>query len=103
MAEITAPQRLLKHPESEEVFEMDFSNRMSSTAKISSVSVSSERVGANTTDLTITGATISSTNQSVTFTIKSGVDSYRYKIKVKATLDSGEIIPGIGLLKLSNG
>ena len=58
---LTADQRLCKQPAENRKFEMDFTNVLAAGESISSItSITSEKVGGYTSDLSITSETIES-------------------------------------------
>ena len=101
MAEVIATEILVKYPIEKRNFSMDFSSLMSSTETISSItSVTSEKIGGESSDLTITDEFID--GQTVTCWIEGGTKAISYRVKFVIVTSLGQILEGDGTLKVTN-
>lgn len=98
--QLTAKELLVKQPDEEIIYTMDFSVRIDEDVTINSVSsVTSELVSGGTSDLTISNAQV--VDESVTMLIEGGTHGRTYRVEVAISLSTGEIFIGAGMLKVS--
>jgi hypothetical protein len=97
--EFTAPQLLKKQPGETRKLYMDFTNWLSSTSiTISSPTVTSETVGGEDSDLTISGVAVS--GKKVLFFVSGGTHAKNYSITVTVNTSDSEILQGDGMLRV---
>ena len=98
---VTAPQILEKQPSETRTYSMLFNNLLATGETISSItSVTSELRGGGTSDLTISGETISGT--AINFSIAGGTHGKVYRIEVKVVTSASETLEGDGILSVSD-
>jgi hypothetical protein len=100
MSDFSAPQILTKQPGEKRKLSMDFSNWVSSSVTLTNAEVTSELLGGGSSDLTITGVTIS--GKRVLFFVEGGTQAKSYIIQVEVTTNEGEILQGDGSLRVIN-
>ena len=101
MSNITANQRLCKQPAEKRKFSMDFSNLLATGESITTISsVTSEEIDGGTSDLTITGETLSGSN--VEMFIEAGASGKTYRVEVTVNTDASQILQGDGILYVSD-
>jgi hypothetical protein len=96
---VTAPEMLVKQPSENRQYTMDFSNLMSATEAISSItSITAELRGGGVSDLTISAGAIS--GQTITFWIEDGTDGETHRIEIIIVTDAGQTLEGDGLISV---
>ncbi len=96
--EVVAPQLLIKQPEERLKYSIDFTNQIDTGVTISSIDVGSETVGEAESDLTIDQTSIS--GKKALMRIAGGTNAKSYNVYCLATLSNGEIIKGVGMLRV---
>jgi hypothetical protein len=100
----TAPQILIKQPSETRRYEIQFNNLMSTTESIltggPAPSVTSEQRGGGTSDLSISGVSVS--GQSLLFWISGGTHSYTYRVEAVIGTDGLQTLEGDGLLRVTD-
>ena len=102
---LTANQRLCKQPTETRKFEMDFSSVLGTSENITSISsVSSEKVGGYTSDLTIssTGLVSATPTGTVEMYIAAGTLGSTYRVEVLVNTDASQILEGDGILYVTD-
>ena len=101
MSNLTADNIVIKQPSETIAVGMDFSNWLSGSESITSISsVGSTSYGCDTSDLVITGETIS--GQTVQMNISGGTNESRYRVEVIIVTSTGETLEGDGIMKVSD-
>ncbi len=101
MANITAKQRLCKQPAEKRKFSMDFSQLLATGEILTSIaSVTSETIDGGSSDLTITGTTISGSK--VEMFIEAGTTGNTYRVEVTVNTNGSQILQGDGILYVSD-
>ena len=100
---LTADQRLCKQPAENRKFEMDFTNVLAAGESFSSItSITSEKVGGYTSDLSITSETIESGSKKVSMFIASGTLGSTYRVEILVATDASQTIEGDGVLYVTD-
>lgn len=100
MSSLTSKDVIFKQPTETIDCAMDFSNWVGTGITLSNPTVSSEKYGGATSDLTISSVTV--VGQTVEMTIAGGTDEERYRIEVEVDTSSGEHLEGDGILHVTD-
>ena len=98
---VTAPEILVKQPSEDRQVTMDFSNLLSTSETISSISsVSHELRGGGVSDLTVYNEAKGSDSTTVTFWVSGGTNNNTYRIEIVVVTNASQTIEGDGLLSV---
>lgn len=98
--EFTAPQIIVKQPGEKRKLSMDFTNWIGTAVTLSSPTITSELIGGDTSDLSITSISVS--GKKILFFVEGGTHAKNYNIQVTVTTSEGETLIGDGMLRVIN-